>query len=155
MRVQGENVKLVKQISVHEYDLKVLALEVKTLRAKNTRLANKVGVLTTTLKETKNTDTPQVKEAELKILGRYVLDYISITNYFIAFLCSEKCCQKGSQRSTGHQESTVSYLNRVMLQLKEQEFYRCFWHFQKPRVHIPNLNVTLHWYEREMWFKGT
>lgn len=60
VRVQDENVKLVQQISSHEYEMKALALEVKALRSKNTRLTNKVGVLSTTLKEIKNLEMPQV-----------------------------------------------------------------------------------------------
>lgn len=61
MRVQSENEELVKQVSLHEHEMKKIAQALKTERSKNTRLANKVGVLSTKLKEIKNADTTPVK----------------------------------------------------------------------------------------------
>lgn len=60
MRIQSENVKLVQQISAHEYEMKKIAQELKAEKSKNTRLTSKIGVLSTKLKEVKNSKSPQV-----------------------------------------------------------------------------------------------
>lgn len=61
IRVQSENERLVEQISKNEYAMKKMALELKTERSKNTRLMNKVGVLSAKLKEI---DTPSKVKAD-------------------------------------------------------------------------------------------
>lgn len=60
MRVQNENEKLVQQVSATEYEMKKIAQELKTERSKNTRLANRIGVLSTKLKEIKSSEMSQV-----------------------------------------------------------------------------------------------
>lgn len=110
VRVQSENEKLVHQISANEIAMKKMAQELKTERSKNTRLVNKVGVLSAKLKEVTNLDTPfKVKANPYHLWSIFFFEIILLMDLFVFIL--KECCEKGAQGSNDHQGTAVSFVN--------------------------------------------